>query len=97
MSIKTPDGYMVTTYFDGNTAEEYDTRQCAHCGMHWRIVRGSGRIRGFCGRCCKDTCGAQECDQCVPYQMRVEEPLRAVKLIPNLLTPYQLMDLYGAF
>lgn len=47
------------------------TRQCCHCGMHFVSVRGSGKVRGFCLRCHKITCGAAGCDPCVPFEERL--------------------------
>jgi len=49
-----------------------DTAQCVHCNGHFQIVRGSGRVRGFCTKCMGPTCGSRECDECVPFEKRLE-------------------------
>lgn len=44
------------------------TIQCCHCGMHWTPKPGSGTIRGFCLGCMRATCGAPDCDPCIPFE-----------------------------
>lgn len=61
------DGYLLA---DG--VEVAATRMCGHCGAHFVMVRGSGRVRGWCLRCARITCGKRECDPCVPYEKRLE-------------------------
>jgi len=56
----------------GERTVEGETRQCAHCGMHWLYVPGSGARRGFCMKCRGLTCGKTSCDPCVPHEARVE-------------------------
>lgn len=50
---------------------EVMTLQCAHCGGHWVPQPGSGRIRGFCQRCCGPVCGPG-CAACVPLEQLLE-------------------------
>lgn len=56
---------------DGNVVA--DTAQCAHCGMHFQIVRGSGTRRGWCMRCNAPTCGSQVCCKCIPFMKRIDQ------------------------
>jgi hypothetical protein len=51
---------------------ERDTHQCCHCGGHFDYVPGSGKIRGFCTKCMKITCGAEACMECFPIEARME-------------------------
>lgn len=48
------------------------TQQCAHCGGHFQMVKGSGTRRGFCIKCMKITCGNPGCDFCIPAEARLE-------------------------
>lgn len=48
------------------------THQCCHCGGHFTSVKGSGTRRGFCLKCMRVTCGASECDPCVPFEKKLE-------------------------
>ena len=48
------------------------TLQCCHCGKHFVSVKGSGMIRGFCMGCMKVTCGSAGCDNCLPYEKRLD-------------------------
>lgn len=48
------------------------TLMCCHCGTHFEVVRGSGRVRGFCLRCSDVTCGAQQCVPCAPIEARLD-------------------------
>lgn len=56
-----------------------DTLQCSHCGAHWEVVVGSGKLRGFCSRCYDSnkpgtgyTCGRPECMVCLTPEQRLE-------------------------
>ena len=67
-----PAGYVEITSPDGVSAS--DTLQCVHCGGHWQIIPGSGRVRGWCGRCNGPTCGPR-ClvgADCVPVEQLLE-------------------------
>ncbi len=50
---------------------EAATLQCAHCGKHWIVVPGSGRVRGFCMRCNGPICGPK-CAECLPAEKQIE-------------------------
>jgi hypothetical protein len=62
-----PNGYII---IDG--VEAAHTLQCAHCGVHYVSVRGSGKIRGWCLNCNQATCGQPTCNVCVPYERKME-------------------------
>jgi len=47
------------------------TLQCVHCGRHFPLSPGSGRIRGFCQRCNGPICGPG-CAECVPQERQLE-------------------------
>jgi hypothetical protein len=66
-----PAGYTVSSDFDGGL-HEADTLQCVHCGLHWQVVKGSGRVRGFCMRCNGVTCGQKKCGECVPSEQQLD-------------------------
>ncbi len=55
-----------TILIDG--VEVAHTLQCCHCGCHFVSRKGSGMLRGFCMRCHKITCGAVQCDTCIPVE-----------------------------
>lgn len=44
---------------------EVATAQCCHCGGHFPIRPGSGRLRGYCTNCAGPVCGPG-CAECVP-------------------------------
>lgn len=87
-------GYVI---IDGKEAGE--TLQCCHCGKHWLVVRGSGKRRGFCLKCCGPTCGKPGCDRCVPLESRLEfcEAVEAQKsaVVSRLLAQYPDLPLVG--
>lgn len=60
--VRNPHGAVI---LDGQTVA--DTQQCVHCGGHFVVRRGSGKIRGWCQRCGGPTCGPQ-CMTCVPFE-----------------------------
>ena len=69
------------------------TQQCVHCGNHERIIRGSGKKRGWCGLCNGFVCGRQHCMQhCVPFEARIEYEEAAnqkrLDLMNKLITRY---------
>lgn len=50
-----------------------DTVMCVHCGIHWEVIPGSGKRRGFCMFCKGVSCGAEYCmKDCHPFEARVE-------------------------
>lgn len=48
-----------------------DTVQCVHCGGHFVMQKGSGRIRGWCYNCSGIICGPS-CQTCVPYEKKLD-------------------------
>lgn len=69
-TVLKPSGYAVITESDGSIVEA-DTLQCVHCGGHWQIQPGSGRIRGFCFKCNGPVCGPK-CKECIPHEQWLE-------------------------
>jgi hypothetical protein len=53
-------GHFIITEPDAPTVEG-DSLVCTHCGVHWLVIPGSGRTRGFCRHCNDVTCGAPAC------------------------------------
>lgn len=47
------------------------TVACVHCGMHFPVRPGSGKVRGFCTRCMGPVCGPG-CAECVPIERRLD-------------------------
>ena len=52
--------------------EEIPTGQCVHCGGHFEIRPGSGKVRGFCYSCNGLICSAK-CRECKPFERWLEE------------------------
>jgi hypothetical protein len=50
---------------------EHGTAQCVHCGGHFPIQPGSGKVRGFCCNCNGPICGPK-CLMCVPAEQQLE-------------------------
>mgnify|MGYP000849606095 CR=1 FL=1 len=59
-----PNGWLIGDFGDGHTVE-YETVQCVHCGMHFPLMPGSGKIRGYCMRCAGPVC-SPACAECIP-------------------------------
>lgn len=57
---------------DDRGIHEGETMMCCHCGKHWVRQVGSGTDRGFCMKCMQVTCGTKECDDCVPFEARID-------------------------
>lgn len=57
------------------------TKQCVHCGNHFAMVKGSGKVRGFCQKCHGITCGKIECCTCIPFEKKLEEIESGKRLI----------------
>lgn len=68
MSIR--EGYLIVTGASGTT--EFDTRACPHCGGHFAIISGSGRIRAFCQLCAAPICDKAQCLEHSPFMKRIE-------------------------
>lgn len=66
-STRRPGGVLLA---DGK--EIADTKQCCHCGMHFIMVRGSGKRRGYCMNCGDITCGSQACSPCMHFMKKLE-------------------------
>lgn len=49
-----------------------ETLSCCHCFYTWILVKGSGKVRGFCTGCMRYHCGGADCWECVPYERRIE-------------------------
>lgn len=54
-----------------DSSTEIDMLQCVHCGGHFELRPGSGKVRGFCMRCNGPVCGPQ-CAECVPFEQFLE-------------------------
>lgn len=67
-SVRRPHG----SWLDEDGNEYADTLQCCHCNSQFTVVKGSGKVRGFCTMCMGPTCGAQ-CHECLPFMKRLEE------------------------
>lgn len=52
--------------------EVADTVRCSHCGIHYVVVKGSGKRRGFCWLCNHRTCGSDECMLHDPFEKKLE-------------------------
>lgn len=65
-----PHGLIVIQNVDGSTFEG-ETRQCCHCGGHWLIQPGSGKVRGWCGKCSAWFC-SPSCMECIPYEKMLD-------------------------
>lgn len=70
-TTRNPSGYTVSLNADGSTIET-DTHQCCHCSKHFDVVKGSGKIRGFCSKCMKVTCGAPQCNEHFSFEERMD-------------------------
>lgn len=57
-----------------------DTKQCCHCGGHFKSVPGSGKTRGYCMNCNHITCGKPECNPCYPFEKKMDD-LESGKII----------------
>ena len=81
-TLNRPRGTLIVCAPNGMT--EADTNQCVHCGAHWRHRPGSGKVRGFCGRCNGPICSAK-CAACVPVEQFLEnmEAGRAPDFVPT--------------
>jgi hypothetical protein len=77
-----PNGY-ITIDDPQSGRTEFDTLQCAHCGAHWRIEPGSGRVRGFCLKCMGPLCGRRHCmDRCYPMEKQIDDTEKGKLILP---------------
>ena len=66
------DGEVVVTECGvGKPTLSAGTMACVHCGAHWIVEPGSGRVRGFCMECNGPTCGPN-CVECIPQELLLE-------------------------
>lgn len=72
-TVRKPKGAILVTGPAG-VEDEGDTVQCVHCQMHWKIVPGSGRTRGYCLNCDGLTCGKPACEtKCLPAEKMIQQ------------------------
>ena len=45
------------------------THQCGHCNRHFVLVAGEA---GFCRNCMQTTCGQKCCDDCMPFEKKLD-------------------------
>ena len=65
-------GCLTITEPDKPTVER-DTYLCCHCQRMVIVVPGSGKRRGWCFMCNKNTCGGKACSaKCIPFEARLE-------------------------
>jgi hypothetical protein len=70
--VAQPKGYFIFTPADGGKPIEGETMKCCHCQETFVVVKGSGRLRGFCTKCMRVTCGKSECLRCSPWEKQIE-------------------------
>lgn len=101
VSARKPHGYFEYTGPYGEI-QNGDTLSCCHCRAHWEVRLGSGRVRGYCAKCNAYTCGRAACDECIPYEQRLDNcdaglpeltPRAAQILVPQ--TPAGLLGADG--
>lgn len=68
-----PHGHVV------NGKKQSDTWQCCHCGAHHVYVKGSGKLRGYCGRCNGNFCGPK-CETCKTQEQRCDAVEQGIRL-----------------
>lgn len=66
-----PHGIAFTVDPETGAMIEVETKQCCHCGLHWEVVPGSGKVRGYCMKCNGWFCGPH-CCECVPIEKQLE-------------------------
>lgn len=62
-SVLRPKGTGILMDPDRPHEQQSDYRQCVHCQKVWKVEPGSGRLRGFCGKCNGPVCGPM-CLEC---------------------------------
>lgn len=82
-TVRNPNGYSISTGEKGTI--EHDTQMCVHCGQHFDVVAGSGKVRGFCMQCNGVTCGHNNCHEHFPLEQRMD--LYEKGLIKDLMAP----------
>lgn len=71
-----PHGHIIVTGEGGDVHS--DTLQCVHCGGHWKVEPGSGKLRGYCYNCSGPICGPK-CIECVPQEVMLEAMEKGVR------------------
>jgi len=66
-----PHGQIIVVTGDGQDYQR-DCLRCVHCQKVWVVKPGSGRRRGFCTKCMGPTCGAHKCEECVPFEKKLD-------------------------
>lgn len=80
-----PDGALLTRDLSGSGWTQVgETLQCRHCQMHWQVMPGSGKRRGWCPHCAGPTCGAAKCEPCDPFEAKLERIESAARLSESL-------------
>lgn len=68
-----------------NGVQIASTQRCVHCGAHFMVETGSGKVRGWCRfKCNGPTCGRPECYECKPFERWLEEVERRATLEARL-------------
>lgn len=76
------DGLIIIT--DEKGFNEMQTRACPHCGGHFIVIPGSGKLRHFCHLCHAATCDKVQCYEHSSFEKRLDLvetgklPLRAL-------------------
>jgi len=65
---------LITIYDPGadRPLQEIPTLQCVHCGGHFPVRPGSGKMRGYCTRCHGPVCSRACSGDCVPLAVQLE-------------------------
>jgi hypothetical protein len=63
-------GILIATSIHG--VVETPTYKCVHCGRQFTVIRGSGKMRGFCQPCGGVTCGQPRCFDHFPFEKRLD-------------------------
>ena len=71
-SLHRPHGTIIISDPDAPGDVHIDVLTCCHCQRAWVYKPGSGAKRGFCMRCNRVTCGCQACEECVPFEKRLD-------------------------
>lgn len=80
-TVVRPNGHTTETHEMGKVIE-CDTLQCVHCGMHWQHKPGSGKVRGYCTRCCGPICGPK-CQECYPQEEQYADMCKGIWVPPG--------------
>lgn len=52
---------VITSETDAGEITKTPLRRCCHCGYMWAVVKGSGKLRGYCTNCDGFCCGRPWC------------------------------------